>query len=59
MSSLFHASEEALADLCLASRAARTGNGPWDVLVAGLGLGYTAAAALSDNRCGSVQVIER
>ena len=41
MSSLFHAVEVALADLPLAGR-----EGPLDVVVGGLGLGYTAQAAL-------------
>lgn len=64
MSSLFHASEVALADLCLASLAVATPDAgpdnasPWDVVVGGLGLGYTAQAALRDSRVGSLQVIE-
>jgi spermidine synthase len=58
MSSLFHDSEVALADLCLAQLAARGHESPWDVLVGGLGLGYTAHAAIANNRVGSLQVIE-
>ena len=45
MSSLFHAVEEALADLGLAA-VETSGGGSLDVVVGGLGLGYTAAAAL-------------
>lgn len=44
MNSLAHGSEEALAGLA----AARLGRPPQRVLVGGLGLGYTAAAALRD-----------
>src|SRR5450432_1093433 len=42
MSSLFHEVEVALADLGLAA----LDPGEWDVVVGGLGLGYTAVAAL-------------
>ena len=42
MSSMFHEVEVALADLGLAS----LDGGPFDVVVGGLGLGYTAVAAL-------------
>ncbi|MGB7306339.1 MAG: hypothetical protein WBD13_18840 [Burkholderiaceae bacterium] len=58
MSSLFHASEVALADLCLASLATAGHCGPWDVVVGGLGLGHTADAALRDERVATMQVIE-
>lgn len=43
MSSLFHAAETALADTALGELE----GGGWDVVVGGLGLGYTAAAALA------------
>lgn len=54
MSSLFTAGEVALADLGLAE----AGPGPLDVVVGGLGLGYTAQAALADLRVGSLTVVE-
>ncbi|CAB1069106.1 Spermidine synthase (EC [Olavius algarvensis Delta 1 endosymbiont] len=54
MSSLFHESEVALADLGLAEL---TGVG-WDVVVGGLGLGYTAAAALRYNQVARMIVVE-
>ena len=54
MSSLFHAVEEALADLGLAV----TPPGPLDVLVGGLGLGYTAAAALRHPNVSSLSIVE-
>ena len=54
MSSLFTATEEAVASLGLA---ARTGD-RLDVVVAGLGLGYTAKTALGDQRVERLQVIE-
>lgn len=54
MSSLFTVAEEELARLGLAS-AEGTG---LDVLVGGLGLGYTAATALADDRVRSVAVID-
>ena len=54
MSSLFVAAEEALADLGLA---ALTGE-QLDVVVGGLGLGYTARAALRSERLASLRVIE-
>ena len=43
MSSLFHEVEEALARLGLGE----LGGGSWDVVIGGLGLGYTARAALA------------
>ena len=55
MSSLFTEGEIALATLGLAAVAA---SGPLDVVVGGLGLGYTARAALDDPRIGSVEVID-
>lgn len=54
MSSLFTVAEEALADLGLA---AVEGAG-LDVVVGGLGLGYTAIAALRDARVTSMTVID-
>lgn len=53
MSSLFHEVEEALADLALGPR-----SGPMEVVVGGLGLGYTAAAALRHAGVRSLVVIE-
>jgi spermidine synthase len=54
MSSLVNASEIALAELALANRA----GAPCDVLVGGLGLGHTAAAALDHPFVRSVTVAE-
>ncbi|MDX2499357.1 MAG: spermidine synthase [Deltaproteobacteria bacterium] len=54
MSSMFHEAEVALADLGLA---ALTGEG-WDVAVGGLGLGYTAAAALKYDQVARMIVVE-
>lgn len=54
MSSLFTVAEEELAGLTLAARP----NGPLDVVVGGLGLGYTARAALTDDRVRSLIVVE-
>ena len=54
MSSLFTATEEALAHLGLA---ACSGDG-LDVVVGGLGLGHTARAVLDDTRVSRLQVIE-
>ena len=54
MSSLFHAGEVALTDLGLAEL---TGQG-WDVVVGGLGLGYTAAAALKYDQVARMIVVE-
>jgi spermidine synthase len=53
MSSLFHDVEVALADLCLAER-----KGPMDVVVGGLGLGYTAEAVLRHSAVRSLVVVE-
>ncbi|MGZ0710429.1 spermidine synthase (plasmid) [Coraliomargarita sp. W4R53] len=55
MSSLFTVAEIALADLGLASVAGENLN----VLVGGLGLGYTAVAALRDDRVSALTVIDR
>ncbi|MFM9921165.1 spermidine synthase [Lacisediminihabitans sp. H27-G8] len=55
MSSLFTVAEEELATLGLAAVEAPT---DLDVLVGGLGLGYTAVAALADSRVRTVTVID-
>lgn len=57
MSSLFTASEVALARLGLAALGEAPEEG-WDVVVGGLGLGYTAATVLEDARVGRLQVVE-
>ncbi len=54
MSSLFHAAEEELARLGLGALA----GGDWDVVVGGLGLGYTAAAALEFPQVQRLVVVE-
>jgi len=54
MSSLFHAVEDALADLGLAAAPA----GPLDVVVGGLGLGYTAVAALKHQSVRSLFIVD-
>ncbi|WDP89487.1 MAG: spermidine synthase [Desulfobacter sp.] len=54
MSSLFHESEVQLSRLGLGM----LGEKDLDVLVGGLGLGYTAAAALEDQRVKSLMVVE-
>ncbi|MFO7931956.1 MAG: spermidine synthase [Desulfosalsimonas sp.] len=54
MSSLFHASEEALAETAFNELR----GGGWDVAVGGLGLGYTAAAALKFEQVKRLVVIE-
>jgi spermidine synthase len=54
MSSLFHAVEVALADLGLAA----VGGEKLDVVVGGLGLGYTAVAALENPRVAELVVVE-
>jgi spermidine synthase len=54
MSSLFTVAEEELARLTLAVLPA----GPLDAVVGGLGLGYTARAALADDRVRSLIVVE-
>jgi spermidine synthase len=55
MSSLFTVAERALADLGLAML---DSDGPWDVLVGGLGLGYTAGNVLADERVRSCVVVD-
>jgi hypothetical protein len=54
MSSLFHEVEVALADLGLAAVTGET----LDVVVGGLGLGYTAVAALKNPRVAEVLVVD-
>ncbi len=54
MSSLFHEVEEALAHLGLAELEGAN----WDVVVGGLGLGYTAAAALEHSEVASLLIVE-
>lgn len=54
MSSLFYEAEVALADIALQKL---SGSG-WDVAVGGLGLGYTAAAALQYGQVSHLVVIE-
>jgi spermidine synthase len=54
MSSLFHEVEEALAHLGLAELKGAS----WDVVVGGLGLGYTAKAALEHREVASLLIID-
>ncbi len=54
MSSLFHEGEVALTDLGLAELTGKN----WDVVVGGLGLGYTAAAALNYDQVARMMVVE-
>lgn len=54
MSSMFHAVEDAVSDLGLGALAP----GEWDVVVGGLGLGYTAVAALAYPSVRSLLVID-
>lgn len=59
MSSLFTVVEEALSTLGLAAASlAHPGKGTLDVVVGGLGLGYTARAALDHDGVGSLVVID-
>jgi len=55
MSSLFHEVEVALSRLGLA---ALEQDGGWDVVVGGLGLGYTAVAALEHEKVSSLIVVD-
>jgi spermidine synthase len=54
MSSLFHEVEEALAHFGLAELK----GGSWDVVVGGLGLGYTAVAALEHREVASLLIVD-
>jgi spermidine synthase len=54
MSSLFHEVEEALAHLGLGELKGES----WDVVVGGLGLGYTAAAALEHREVASLFLVD-
>jgi spermidine synthase len=54
MSSLFHEVEEALAHFGLGDLKGES----WDVVVGGLGLGYTAAAALEHREVASLLVVD-
>jgi spermidine synthase len=58
MSSLFTVAEEELSRLTLAALPAAGPDGRLDVVVGGLGLGYTARTALADERVGSLTVVE-
>ncbi len=58
MSSLFHEVEVALADLGLAALGGRDGRARNDVVVGGLGLGYTAVAALKHESVRELVVID-
>lgn len=59
MSSMFTVAERALADLALCWLGHRgTSTTGWDVVVGGLGLGYTADAVLSDDRVRQLVVID-
>jgi len=54
MSSLFHEAEVALADIAFAELDGER----WDVVIGGLGLGYTAAAALKYRQVARLVVVE-
>lgn len=58
MSSMFTEVEQALSRLGLAALDPERNAPPWDVVVGGLGLGYTARAALEDSRVGSLLVVD-
>ncbi len=59
MSSLFTAVEVALSDLGLAAlENSKHSDSEWDVVVGGLGLGYTARAALKNPKVRSLAVVE-
>ncbi len=54
MTSMFHAVEDAVADLALRE----LGKTPCDVVVGGLGLGHTAATALDHSQVRTLRVVE-
>lgn len=54
MTSMFHVVEDAVSTLALRE----LGGGPCDVVVGGLGLGYTAAAALAFPQVRSLRIVE-
>ncbi|MEH6442826.1 MAG: spermidine synthase [Oceanospirillaceae bacterium] len=54
MTSLFHESEDQLSKIVLAA----TDKQQLDVVIGGLGLGYTAAVALEDPKVGSLTVVD-
>lgn len=58
MSSLFHAAEDALAHLAVAALEAGGQARSLELVLGGLGLGYTAAAALEHESVGEVRVID-
>ena len=58
MSSMFTEVEQALSRLGLPALDESQNAPPWDVVVGGLGLGYTARAALEDARVGSLVVVD-
>lgn len=58
MSSLFHAAEDALAHLAVAALEEDGEGSPLKLVVGGLGLGYTATAALEHETVGEVRVID-
>ena len=59
MSSIFTVAEEELARLGLAAVDPSCGPDGLDVVVGGLGLGYTARTALEDDRVRSLHVVEK
>lgn len=58
MSSLFHAAEDALAHLAVEALAGEGRSEPLSLVVGGLGLGHTAAAALEHDVVGEARVVE-
>ncbi len=58
MSSMFHEVEVALSKLGLAALEGEKDSGDWDVVVGGLGLGYTAVAALEFPQLKNLLVVD-